>query len=114
MYKTSNSYYPYIEIVDKDLRVGVKSGGRYLIPVGDVQLRIDQNPAWTISTSETPIDYVPEVQLKALQAYASTDPQKQQLIASSYRTAMEGGAQAAREVASASRLSRRGSGAELV
>jgi hypothetical protein len=92
VYTASNSYYPYIEAVDGDLRVGVKSGGRYLIPVGDVQLRIDQNTAWTISTSETPLDYVPEGQLKAMQAYAPKDPQQQQLIASTYKTAMEGAA----------------------
>jgi hypothetical protein len=69
--------------------VGVKSGGQFSIPVGDVQLRIDQNKAWTISTSETPLDYVPEGQLKAMQAYAPKDPQQQQVVENAYKTAME-------------------------
>lgn len=89
VYTASNHYYPYIEAVDGDLRVGVRSGGRFLIPVGDVQVRIDQNPAWTISTSETPLDYVPEGQLKAMQAAAPKDPQQQQIVAIAYKTAME-------------------------
>ena len=89
IYAVSNQYYPYIEVVNGDLRVGVKSGGRFLIPVGDVQLRVDQNKAWTISTSETPLDYVPEGQLKAMQAYAPKDPQQQQIVENAYKTAME-------------------------
>lgn len=89
IYTVNNQYYPYIEAVNGDLRVGVKSGGRFLIPVGDVQLRVDQNKAWTISTSETPLDYVPEGQLKAMQAYAPKDPQQQQLVENAYKTAME-------------------------
>lgn len=89
IYTVSNQYYPYIEVVNGDLRVGVKSGGRFLIPVGDVQLRVDQNKAWTISTSETPLDYVPEGQLKAMQAYAPKDPQQQQIVENAYKTAMD-------------------------
>ncbi|SDS78838.1 hypothetical protein [Pseudomonas prosekii] len=89
IYTVSNQYYPYIESVSGDLRVGIKSGGRFLIPVGDVQLRIDQNNSWTISTSETPLDYVPEGQLKAMQAYAPKDPQQQQIVENAYKTVME-------------------------
>lgn len=89
VFTMTNKYYPYIEVVNGDLRVGVKSGGRFLIPVGDVQLRVDQNKAWTISTSETPLDYVPEGQLKAMQAYAPKDPQQQQIVENAYKTAME-------------------------
>lgn len=89
VFTMTNKYYPYIEVVNGDLRVGVKSGGRFLIPVGDVQLRIDQNKAWTISTSETPLDYVPEGQLKAMQAYAPKNPQQQQIVENAYKTAME-------------------------
>ena len=89
VFTMTNKYYPYIEVVNGDLRVGVKSGGRFLIPVGDVQLRIDQNKAWTISTSETPLDYVPEGQLKAMQAYAPKDPQQQQIVENAYKTAMD-------------------------
>ena len=89
IYTVRNQYYPYIEVANGDLRVGVKSGGQFSIPVGDVQLRIDQNKAWTISTSETPLDYVPEGQLKAMQAYAPKDPQQQQIVENAYKTAME-------------------------
>lgn len=89
IYTVSNQYYPYIEAVNGDLRVGVKSGGRFLIPVGNVQLRVDQNKAWTISTSETPLDYVPEGQLKAMQAYAPKDPQQQQIVENAYKTVMD-------------------------
>lgn len=89
VFTMTNKYYPYIEVVNGDLRVGVKSGGRFLIPVGDVQLRVDQNKAWTISTSETPLDYVPEGQLKAMQAYAPKDSQQQQIVENAYKTAME-------------------------
>lgn len=94
VYTASNHHYPYIETVDGDVRVGVRSGGRFLIPVGDVQIRIDQNPAWTISAGETPLDYVPEGQLKAIQAAAPKDPQQQQIVANAYKTAMESTARA--------------------
>lgn len=89
VYTAANHYYPYIEAVNGDLRVGVRSGGRFLIPVGDVQIRVDQNPAWTISSSETPLDYVPEGQLQAMQAFAPKDPQQQQIVTNAYKTAME-------------------------
>lgn len=89
VYTATNHYYPHIETVNGDLRVGVRSGGRFLIPVGDVQIRVDQNPAWTISSSETPLDYVPEGQLKAMQAFAPQDPQQQQIVTNAYKTAME-------------------------
>ncbi len=52
--------YLFVETIDGDLRVGVRSGGRVKIPVGDVQIRIDGRKAWTISTSETPLDYLPK------------------------------------------------------
>lgn len=88
-YTAQNHYYPYIEKVDSQLRVGLRSGGKFQIPVGDVQLRIDQNPAWTISTSETPLDYVPEGQLAAMQAAMPEDSGQQALASSAYKTAME-------------------------
>lgn len=92
VFTKTNQYYPYIEVVNGDLRVGVKSGGRIQIPVGDVQMRIDQNPAWTISTSETPLDYVPQGYLQSMQAYAQNNPQQQQALEGSYKAAMEGAA----------------------
>lgn len=49
-------YYPVVRTVDDELMVGVISGGRYPIPVGNVQLRIDDHETWTIEASETPVD----------------------------------------------------------
>lgn len=46
-------YFPFIETNSKGLFVGIKS--LHGISVGDVQIRIDDNAAWDISTSETPI-----------------------------------------------------------
>jgi hypothetical protein len=95
VYTYSRHYYPYIEIVKGDLRLGVKSGGTHPIPVGDVQLRIDSNPAWTISTGETPVDYVPEASLKTMKAYAQNLPeQSRTLVETTYKTAMEAAARA--------------------
>ena len=51
--------YPFIEIVDGELHVGVMSGGRIKIPVGNIQLRIDDNKMWIINITETPLNYIP-------------------------------------------------------
>ncbi|WP_085696260.1 hypothetical protein [Pseudomonas sp. B26(2017)] len=51
--------YPVVRKEGNQLYVGVMSGGRFKIPVGTVQLRIDQNEAWTITPQETPIAMVP-------------------------------------------------------
>lgn len=93
VYTVSNHYYPYIESADGELRIGIRSGGRFKIPVGDVQIRIDQNPAWTIATGETPVDYVPEGQLKAMQAYGG-DAKQQEMLEKTYKTALQASAQA--------------------
>lgn len=91
----SHHYYPYIEVVNGDVRVGVRSGGKYPIPVGDVQIRIDSNVAWNISSGETPLDYVPEGTLSQMQEYTKNLPeQNQQLVEATYKTAMETAARA--------------------
>lgn len=51
-------YYPYVEISNLGFSVGIKSGGRFKIPVGDVRIQIDSNETWNISTSETPMSYM--------------------------------------------------------
>lgn len=79
-----NHYYPYIEVVNGDLRVGIKSGGKYLIPVGDVQIRIDDNKAWTICSSETPLDYVPKGTLDNMKEYANNLPEKKSSVGRNY------------------------------
>ena len=35
--------------------VGVRSGGKVRVPTGVVQIRVDDNEAWTIDPSETPM-----------------------------------------------------------
>lgn len=54
------SFGPYVERRGDELRVGLRSATRYGgLPTGDIRLRVDDNPAWTISTAETPIDARP-------------------------------------------------------
>lgn len=54
------SFVPYIERRDDGIRVGLRSPNAYGgVPTGDVRIRIDDNPAWTITTAETPIDKQP-------------------------------------------------------
>ena len=91
----SNHYYPYIEVVDNDLRVGIKSGGNYRIPVGNIQIRIDNNDAWTINTSETPLDYAPQASTVDFSQYVENLPEESRKQAQrTYDAAMEGSARA--------------------
>ncbi|AHG41102.1 hypothetical protein N018_13130 [Pseudomonas syringae CC1557] len=52
-------FYPVVRKEGGQVYVGVMSGGRFKIPVGTVQLRIDQNEAWTITPQETPVSLMP-------------------------------------------------------
>ncbi|MFD2884162.1 hypothetical protein ACFS4T_21410 [Pseudomonas lini] len=56
---SSLKFYPVIRKEGGELYVGLMSGGRYKIPVGTIQMRIDQNEAWTITPQETPVSMVP-------------------------------------------------------
>lgn len=56
LYTRQNHFYPYIQQENGELRVGLRSGGKFPIPVGNVKLRIDKNPAWEILVSESPSD----------------------------------------------------------
>lgn len=49
-------FYPFVERRGESIRVGMYSGGSVTSPAGRIQLRVDTNEAWTIETSETPID----------------------------------------------------------
>jgi hypothetical protein len=60
VYTYAAHYYPFAAVKNGQIRFGVKCGGTIPIPVGSVQIRIDDNPAWTISSSETPVDLVPQ------------------------------------------------------
>ncbi|BFF87599.1 hypothetical protein KP190043_p610 (plasmid) [Klebsiella pneumoniae subsp. pneumoniae] len=86
-YTQTGEYYPFISMVDNQLRVGVRSGGRALIPVGDVQLRIDSNPAWNITTAETPIDSSAATNYQ-LPSYTNLTSEQQALIAETQKSAM--------------------------
>lgn len=52
-------FYPVVRKEGSEIYVGLMSGGRFKIPVGTVQIRIDQNEAWTITPQETPVGLVP-------------------------------------------------------
>lgn len=89
----TNHLYPFIEVVEDELRVGLKSGGKYKVPVGDIQLRIDKNKAWYISMSETPVNVEPNphasAQVDVMTEYAkSLPPEQQALVVNSYKAAM--------------------------
>lgn len=94
VYTEVGKYYPFIEQVNGQLRVGLQSGGQYKIPVGNAQLRIDSNKAWDISTSETPLDLAPTLaNFKPAYLDNLSDDQKA-MVAASYESAMEVSAQA--------------------
>lgn len=83
-------YYPFIETTNNELRLGIKSGGKQPIPVGDVQIRIDSNPAWTISTSETPIDFTPNGAVNTIDGnIVNLTTEQQQQVRESYNKTMK-------------------------
>lgn len=57
----SLKYYPFVGIQNGELFVGIRSGGRFRVPTGTVQIRIDANPAWTIAPDETPVALAPSL-----------------------------------------------------
>lgn len=90
VYTYTGSLYPFVENKDGEIRVGVMSGGSVKIPVGEVQLRIDQNPAWTISVDETPADLVPNASATESLASMSQNlsPEQQQALEQTYSATM--------------------------
>lgn len=58
-YTQVGKLYPFVGLKNGETYVGVRSGGTYRIPTGTVQIRIDDNAAWTITPDETPTDLVP-------------------------------------------------------
>lgn len=59
---SSLKFYPVVRKEGGEIYVGLMSGGRFKIPVGTVQIRIDQNEAWTITPQETPVGLIPASQ----------------------------------------------------
>lgn len=86
---TSLRYYPVVKKEGDDIYVGVMSGGRFKMPVGTVQLRIDQNEAWTITPQETPVSMVPAVPSYAL----NLPPEQAAIVKSAQDQAMTSTAQ---------------------
>lgn len=56
---TSGRFYPFVGVQNGELHVGIRSGGRFRVPTGTVQIRIDNNTTWSISPDETPIHLSP-------------------------------------------------------
>lgn len=56
VYTYTGNLYLFVSKVGGQLRVGVKSGGKYKVPVGNIQIRIDKNPAVSIASGETPLN----------------------------------------------------------
>ncbi|MFK3775169.1 hypothetical protein [Pseudomonas sp. NPDC089406] len=61
-------YFPVIRKEGDELLVGVMSGGRARLPVGTVQLLVDQHEAWTITPQANPVSLSPAVFPKAVTA----------------------------------------------
>lgn len=59
-------FYPVVRKEGSEIYVGIMSGGRFKVPVGTVQLRIDQNDAWTITPQETPVSMAPSIPMAPL------------------------------------------------
>ncbi|MCO7630897.1 MULTISPECIES: hypothetical protein [Pseudomonas] len=59
-------FYPVVRKEGSEIYVGLMSGGRFKVPVGTVQLRIDQNDAWTITPQETPVGMAPSIPMAPL------------------------------------------------
>ena len=91
VYTKPMSLYPFVGVREGEVIVGVRSGGRFRIPAGQVQLRIDENTAWTITTEETPLYLVPEVQgLPSMTSDAKTnelvDEAQKKMMATMHRS----------------------------
>lgn len=81
----SLKFYPVVRTEDGQIYVGLMSGGQFKIPVGTVQIRIDQNEAWTITPQETPIGLVPASPELAI----GLPPDQAELIKKTQAQAME-------------------------
>lgn len=82
IYTSSLNFYPIVRKEGGEIYVGLMSGGSFKVPVGTVQMRIDQNEAWTITPQETPLSMAPaapqaNIGLTAEQAEAMKNIQSQ-------------------------------------
>ncbi|MGM7282592.1 hypothetical protein ABRY74_12205 [Pseudomonas guariconensis] len=82
-------FYPVVRKEGDEIYVGLMSGGRFKIPVGTVQMRIDQNEAWTITPQETPVWLVPSVPQYSM----NLPPEQAAIVKSAQDQAMTNAAQ---------------------
>ncbi|MCO7566412.1 hypothetical protein NJI34_28510 [Pseudomonas sp. S 311-6] len=82
-------FYPVVRKEGDEIYVGLMSGGRFKIPVGTVQMRIDQNEAWTITPQETPVGLVPAVPQYSM----NLPPEQAAIVKSAQDQAMTNAAQ---------------------
>ncbi|HBP6017182.1 hypothetical protein ACEPVM_16825 [Pseudomonas aeruginosa] len=82
-------FYPVVRKEGNEIYVGLMSGGRFKIPVGTVQMRIDQNEAWTITPQETPVGLVPAVPQYSM----NLPPEQAAIVKSAQDQAMTNAAQ---------------------
>lgn len=88
VYTSNNKYYPFVQVKNGVLLVGVRSGGQYKVPVGDVKFRIDSNQSVDISVSETPLDKQANPMIDAMKAnFASLPEDQRKLISDAYDNA---------------------------
>lgn len=87
-YFVTNSfhYYPLVGLRDGEVYVGIRSGGAVRVPVGTVQLRIDNNQAWTITPEETPIFLAPALPTGVPQTVSANTQQEQVINQAMKRT----------------------------
>ena len=88
VYTEIGKYYPFIEQINDQLRVGIQSGGKFKMPVGNVQLRIDSNKMWDISTSETPLDLTPTAANFKPAFLGNLSKEQKEMVSSSYESVM--------------------------
>ncbi|MEE4632291.1 hypothetical protein V2K98_02005 [Pseudomonas alliivorans] len=81
---SSLKFYPVVRKEGGQIYVGLISGGRFKIPVGTVQLRIDQNEAWTITPQETPVSSMPA----AAQYVLNLPPEQAAIVKNAQEQAM--------------------------
>ncbi len=77
---SNNKYYPLIQVKNGVLMVGVRSGGRFPIPVGDVKIRVDANKAYDISITETPVEQKLDPIMASMKATYESLPEDQKKL----------------------------------
>lgn len=90
VYTRSLRYYPFVGVRDGEIYVGIRSGGPYRVPVGTVQIRVDGNKSWTISTEETPVHLAPDIPASSVPVALNGDVEN--LIQKTHNQAMSNAA----------------------